>query len=363
MLQGAAPTTPHSKLPPAAVEAPAPGPEVKVADTGLLLEVAWEVCNPIGGIFQVIRSKASAMVEKWGDRYCLVGPYSPQHAQLEFEEAAPFGPIGDAVSKLRAEGLNIRFGRWMIAGRPLTVLIEHWQGTERLDATKYRLFADHAVSTPPGDALLDGVISFADAVLRLFKAVVETGRTGSGGVLGHFHEWMAGLAIPMIRHNRLPVGTVFTTHATLLGRYMASNDEEGGSGGLYDRLAWGTVDQAAEAARYNIVPQHGIERACAHGAHVMTTVSDITGEECDGLLGRAPDVVLPNGLDIQRYNVGHEFQTLHAQYKEKIHQFVMGHFFPSYSFDLDRTIYVFTSGRYEPRNKGFDLSVEAMARL
>lgn len=334
---------------------------IRVPDNGLLLEVAWEVCNPIGGIFQVIRSKAPAMVEKWGDRYCLVGPYNPQHAQLEFEEVAPFGPIGDAVNKLRAEGLNIRFGRWQTAGRPLTVLIEHWQGVERLDATKYRLFTDHAISTPPGDGLLDGVITFADAVLRLFRAIVETGRAGP--VLGHFHEWMAGLAIPMIRHNRLPVGTIFTTHATLLGRYMASNDDEGGSGGLYDRLAWGTVDQAGEAVRYNIVPQHTIERACAHGAHVMSTVSDITGEECDGLLGRAPDVVLPNGLDIQRYNVGHEFQTLHSQYKEKIHQFVMGHFFGSYAFDLERTLYVFTSGRYEPRNKGFDLSIEAMARL
>ncbi|MBY0307918.1 MAG: glycosyltransferase, partial [Phycisphaerales bacterium] len=328
---------------------------------GLLIEVAWEVVNPIGGIFQVIRSKAPSMVERWGDRYCLVGPYSAQQAALEFEESAPFGPIGDAVSKLRAEGLNARFGRWMIAGRPLTVLIDHWQGTQQLDATKYRLFRDHAISTPPGDGLLDGVITFADAVLRLFKAVGETGRAGK--VLGHFHEWMAGLAIPMIRHNNLPVATVFTTHATLLGRYLAGNDDEGGSGGLYDRLAWGTVDQAGEAQRYNIVPQHSIERACAHGAHVMTTVSDITGEECDGLLGRAPDVVLPNGLDIQRYNVGHEFQTLHAQFKEKIHQFVMGHFFGSYAFDLDRTIYVFTSGRYEPRNKGFDLSVEAMARL
>lgn len=365
MPHGPAPAS--SKLPPAVfADAQMPvaqtqAPTVQSSETGMLLEVAWEVCNPIGGIFQVIRSKAPSMVEKWGDRYCLVGPYNAQQAQLEFEEAAPFGPIGDAVSKLRAEGLNVRFGRWMIAGRPLTVLIEHWQGTERLDATKYRLFRDHAISTPPGDGLLDGVITFADAVLRLFKAVVETGRAGK--VLGHFHEWMAGLAIPMMRHNRLPVGTVFTTHATLLGRYLASNDDEGGSGGLYDRLAWGTVDQAAEAARYNIVPQHNIERACAHGSHVMTTVSDITGEECDGLLGRAPDVILPNGLDIQRYNVGHEFQTLHAQCKERINQFVMGHFFGSYSFDLDRTLYFFTSGRYEPRNKGFDLSIEAMARL
>jgi glycogen(starch) synthase len=335
--------------------------EVSLREQGLLLEVAWEVCNPIGGIFQVIRSKAPSMVERWGDRYCLIGPWNQTHAALEFEEVAPFGPLGRAVTDLKAEGMNIKFGRWMISGRPLTILIDHWHGESHLDAVKFRLFADHAISTPPGDGLMDGVVSFADAVLRLFRKLSEQGPGATGPVLGHFHEWMGGLAIPMIRHNKLPVGTVFQTHATLLGRYMASN--ESGGGDLYDRLAWGTVDQAAEAAAYNIVPQHLMERACAHGAHVMTTVSDITGEECEGLLGRAPDVILPNGLDIQRYNVGHEFQTLHANYKEQIHKFVMGHFFGSYAFDLDRTLYFFTSGRYEPRNKGFDLCIEAMARL
>jgi glycogen(starch) synthase len=92
-------------------------------------------------------------------------------------------------------------------------------------------------------------------------------------------------------------------------------------------------------------------------------VSPITGEECQHLLGRAPDLFTPNGLNIDRFDVGHDFQTLHAQHKEEIHRFVMGHFFPSYSFDLDRTLYAFTSGRFEPRNKGFDLALEAMARL
>ncbi|MGE3108504.1 MAG: glycogen synthase, partial [Phycisphaerales bacterium] len=175
-------------------------------------------------------------------------------------------------------------------------------------------------------------------------------------VLGHFHEWMGGLAIPMIRRERLPVAAVFTTHATLLGRYTASNDE-----GFYDHLPF--IDHQAEAARFNVKAQHGIERACAHGSDVFTTVSQITGEECTHLLGRSPDLVLPNGLNIERYNVGHEFQTMHAKYKDRIHEFVMGHFFPSYSFNLDKTLYFFSSGRFEPRNKGFDLCLEAMARL
>jgi glycogen(starch) synthase len=72
---------------------------------------------------------------------------------------------------------------------------------------------------------------------------------------------------------------------------------------------------------------------------------------------------LPNGLNIQRFTAVHEFQNLHRQYKERIHDFVMGHFFPAYEFDLDNTLYFFTSGRYEYRNKGFDMFIEAMARL
>jgi glycogen(starch) synthase len=333
-------------------------PTVRVeAPRPLLLEVAWEVCNQIGGIFQVLKSKAPRMVDVWGDRYCCVGPYNAQAAALEFEETPPTGHIGAAVESLRAEGLNIRHGRWMISGRPRCLLIEHWQGHERLDATKFRLWNDHKIPSPSGDMLLDGVISFADAVRRLVERLADQSRT-SHRVVAHMHEYMGGLAIPMLRHQGCPAGLVFTTHATLLGRYMASGQED-----FYDRLSWGTIDDQAESAKYNIRTQHLMERACAHGAHVLTTVSSITGEECAGLLGRPADVILPNGLDIQRYNVGHEFQTLHAQYKEKINRFVMGHFFPSYPIDLDNTLYFFTSGRYEPRNKGFDLCLEAMARL
>jgi glycogen(starch) synthase len=96
---------------------------------------------------------------------------------------------------------------------------------------------------------------------------------------------------------------------------------------------------------------------------VFTTVSQITAEECTALLGRTPDLITPNGLTISRYNVGHDFQTFHANFKERIHNFTMGYFFPHHRFALDRTVYLFTSGRYEPSNKGFDLCLEAMARL
>lgn len=327
-----------------------------------LFEISWEVCNQVGGIYQVLRSKAPLMTQRWGEQYYLVGPWEESKATLEYEEVRPTGWIAKALQQLKEQGLMVHHGRWLVPGRPRVLLIEHWQGPEALARAKYQIWQEHGIESPANDWLIDGVVSFADAVFRLFKALTEHRPTASGGtrdgspLVGHFHEWLGGLAIPLLRRAELPVATVFTTHATLLGRYIASSREN-----FYDQLPW--IDQDAEATRYNVRPQHKIERACAHGAHVFTTVSSITAEECTQLLGRPVDVVVPNGLTVGLYNAGHEQQRLHGEYKEDIHRFTMGHFFPSYSFDLDRTIYMFTSGRYEPRNKGFDLCLESMARL
>jgi glycogen(starch) synthase len=325
----------------------------------LLFEISTEVCNQVGGIYQVIRSKAPLMTQRWGDGYCLIGPWEGAKAQVEFEELPASGWLLAALEELRGAGLHVHHGRWMVPGRPRVLLIEHWQGWERLNEAKFRLWADHGIDTPGEDGLVNFVISFADAVRRLFEVLCrKREEAGSGGtpMVAHFHEWLAGPAIPMMRKQGLPVATVFTTHATILGRYIA-----GGLDDFYDRLPW--LDHEFEAKKYNVVTQHKIERASAHGAHVFTTVSSVTAEECNYLLGRPVDVVTPNALTISLYNAGHEQQRLHGVYKEKIHRFTMGHFFPSYQFDLDNTIYIFTSGRFEPRNKGFDLCLEAMARL
>ena len=154
----------------------------------------------------------------------------------------------------------------------------------------------------------------------------------------------------------VPVSLVFTTHATLLGRYLAMNDPE-----FYNHLPF--FNWLDEAINFNIESPVRIERAAAHGSHVFTTVSEVTARECVHLLGRDPDVVTPNGINNERFAVLHEFQNLHQEYKEKIHQFVMAHFFSNYTFNLDKTIYLFTSGRFEFRNKGFGLTLEALARL
>ncbi|TGD79904.1 glycosyltransferase [Hymenobacter wooponensis] len=342
------------------MQVPLSSPE-PIAPDALLVEVAWEVCNQVGGIYTVIRSKVPATVQVWDDRYCLLGPYFAHQAQGEFEPyddyqlATLSDPFADAVREMRRQGYDVHLGIWLVTGRPRVVLINPYQAYNRLGQIKSDLWHHHHIPTPDNDDLLHQVEAFGYLVKTFLKVLTDQ-VVPPQRVLAHFHEWMTGVAIPDLRREQVPLHLVFTTHATLLGRYLAMNDPN-----FYDHLM--QVDWAAEARHFNIETAVTIERAAAHGSHVFTTVSELTVRECIYLLDRIPDAVLPNGLNIERFVALHEFQNLHQQYKSKIHEFVMAHFFQSYSFDLDNTLYLFTSGRYEYHNKGFDLTLEALARL
>lgn len=327
-------------------------------DENFLIEVAWEVCNQVGGIYTVIRSKVPSTGDKWDGNYLLLGPYFHGKASVEFEpiySIDPDDPIGKVVGRMRDQGFEVYYGYWLVSGRPKVVLFNPFNVYPRLGEIKYLLWADHDISLPDGDDLLNQVVAFGFMV-KTFLGELVAEQTFNKRIVAHFHEWMVGTVIPDIRKDNLPITTVFTTHATLLGRYLAMNDHE-----FYEHLPF--YDWNVEARNFNIEAMVRIERSAAHGSHVFTTVSDVTGRECKYLLGREVDLVLPNGLNIERFTALHEFQNLHLQYKEQIHEFVMGHFFQSYSFDLDKTLYFFTSGRYEYRNKGYDLTLEALARL
>ncbi|HZZ45237.1 MAG TPA: glycosyltransferase [Tepidisphaeraceae bacterium] len=341
------PVTPPAAPPPPVKEEPPLQPP-------LLFEIAWEVCWQLGGIYTVLRTKVESMVREWDDRYCLIGPYNPATAAIEFEERPTDGVIRQTLDRLREAGIPCHYGRWLVPGRPRVILLDYRARYASSDADKYLMWADHGIPTYASDGEVNDVVAFGFTVAEFFRHLssIVTDRK----ILAHFHEWMGGVAVPRIAHMKLPIATVFTTHATILGRYLASDDPH-----FYDHLD--SVNPDASAEHYRIYPRFAIERAAAHASTVFTTVSEVTAREATKLLGRQADVILPNGLQIHRFAALHEFQNLHREYKERIHEFVMGHFFPSYSFDLDRTLYMFTSGRYEYLNKGMDLYLESMWRL
>lgn len=327
----------------------------KLIEETLVTEIAWEACNQVGGIYTVLRSKVPTMVNKFGNNYCLIGPYIHANVTTEFEEIKEIeGPFSRAAAKMREMGFEVHYGKWLVTGRPKIILVNPYSVFDRLSDIKYALWEHHHINTPD-DNLVDQVISFG-FLTKLFIEVLAGKKTKSQNIIAHFHEWMAATPIPELRKANLPISITFTTHATILGRYLAMNDPE-----FYNHLPF--FDWLQEAKNFSIEAQVRIERAAAHGSHVFTTVSEVTAMECQYLLGREVDVVTPNGINIERFHVLHEFQNLHQKYKDKIHQFVMAHFFNNYTFDLDETLYFFTSGRFEFRNKGFGLTLEALARL
>jgi glycogen synthase len=322
-----------------------------------LFEVAWEVCNQVGGIYTVIRSKVPAVMKHKNGPYCLIGPYLSADILAEIE---PYEDSSDAfgltLQHLRDQGIEAYYAEWLITGRPKVILLNPDSvSPEKLKLIKYVLWEKHGISTPGDHVLINRVVAFAYLTSLFIETFIQFAEKDHP-VIAHFHEWMAGLPILDIHEKKLPVKTIFTTHATQLGRHLAINSPQ-----FYAHLPF--FNWEIEAPKFGIEPEARMEFACANTADILTTVSDVTARECKHLLKRLPEIILPNGLNIERFVALHEFQNLHASYKEEIHQFVMGHFFQSYTFDLDKTIYFFTSGRYEYKNKGFDLTLRALELL
>jgi glycogen(starch) synthase len=179
------------------------------------------------------------MHERWGEQYLLVGPKMHGFVEVELEAQPLTGWLDGAVDDLRARGRDAVSGHWLVAGRPQVILVDPTLSPERLEVLRHRLHRDHDIPPGRGNALLDSVIGFGDAVLDLLELL--SARAGEPRLLAQFHEWLGGLALPLVRSSQLPYASVFTTHATSVGRYVASSGED-----LYDGLA--TLDAERPSA-------------------------------------------------------------------------------------------------------------------
>ncbi|XP_048757365.1 glycogen [starch] synthase-like isoform X1 [Ostrea edulis] len=321
-----------------------------------VFEIAWEVANKVGGIYTVIKSKAPVSVGELGEQYCLLGPYNEACVRTEVEILEPHHYIyRQTLQSMRDAGIKVYFGRWLIDGYPKVVLFDIGSAAWKLDEFKYELWEKGGIGIPWHDRESNDAVIFG-ALVAWFIGEFRKNLTDQPMVVTHFHEWLAGAGLIYLRTRKVDCTTIFTTHATLLGRYLCA-----GSSDFYNNIDKYNLDK--EAGDRQIYHRYCMERAAVHCAHVFTTVSEITGVEAEYLLKRKPDVILPNGLNVVKFSAIHEFQNLHAIYKEKIHDFVRGHFYGHYDFDLDKTLYFFSAGRYEFSNKGADMFIESLARL
>ncbi|KAI9760650.1 MAG: kinase subunit of RNA polymerase II carboxy-terminal domain kinase I [Chaenotheca gracillima] len=330
-------------------------PRLRDVKNHMLFECSTEVANRVGGIYSVLKSKAPVTTAEYGDRYTLIGPLNRQSAAVEVEPIpAPYPALADTITSMQERGIGMMYGRWLIDGAPRVLLIDTSTGYRFLDEWKADLWNSSGIPSPPGDDETNEAVVFGYLIAWFLGEFVS--REPNRAVIAHFHEWLAGVALPLTKKRKIDCTTVFTTHATLLGRYLCA-----GSVDFYNNLQHFDVD--AEAGKRGIYHRYCIERAATHACDVFTTVSHITAYESEHLLKRKPDGVLPNGLNVVKFSAMHEFQNLHQQAKEKIHDFTRGHFYGHNDFDPENTLYFFTAGRYEYRNKGVDMFIESLARL
>ena len=317
-----------------------------------LFEVSWEVCNKVGGIYTVLTSKAQYVNNNSFD-YTLIGPYFQNARNHDFLEEAVPEELKDSFNELKNEGIPCRFGRWMIKSEPAVILVDFSSLFVQRDEVRRKLWEDYQVNSLGAEFDFDEPVLFSIAAARVIDKLQ---RRKSGKTIAHFHEWMTGAGLLWLKKNNPKISTVFTTHATVLGRAIASSSPD-----FYSFI--GKVDVEKEANARGIVAKHHIEKASAHNADVFTTVSEITGIEAGYLLSKKPQAILPNGIDLAEFSAFEELSIRHSHLKHVIKDFIISLFFPYYSFDLDETLLFFTIGRYEFANKGIDVFIDSLGKL
>ena len=329
-----------------------------------IFESSWEVCNKVGGIYTVLSTRAKTLQEAHQDKVIFIGPglWKREDGNYTKEESPYFREdkslFADWQWEAKENGLQVRVGRWTVPGEPIAILVDFVPYFEKKNDIyawlweKYQVDSLHAY----GDYDEASMFSYAAALVveSFYKWKKERGEWNENTkVIYHANEWMCGLGALYI-NNKLPqIGTIFTTHATSIGRSIAGNMKP-----LYDYLFAYNGDQMA--VELNMQSKHSIEKQTAHHVDCFTTVSDITAKECVELLDKPVDVVLPNGFDDSFVPSAAQFTKKRKAARKRLLD--VANALLGEQLD-DDTLIVSTSGRYEFRNKGIDVFVEAMNRL
>ena len=317
-----------------------------------LFEVSWEVCNKVGGIHTVIASKAPTVKSLLGDKYITIGPdFSQDAANPEFKEDTSL--MAAWRESLYGRGVRVRIGRWMVQGNPIAILIDFKSFFSQKDAILKQLWDNYKVDSLSGQWDYVEPALFGHAAGVVIASLVEAMGASTAKVVAHFHEWMTAAGSLYLRDNAPYIATVFSTHATVIGRCIAGNRLP-----LYNDLHKFNADELAR--QFNVMAKHSLEKAAATYADAFLTVSDITANECKYLLGREVTRITPNGFDNGFVPVGEALEKKREAARRKILDVAAATW--EYKFD-DEPLIVATSGRYEFRNKGIDVFLDSLKQL
>ena len=323
-------------------------------DVDLLLETSWEVCNKVGGIYTVLSTKAKNLQKVYKDKVIFIGPdvWSPSSPSPYFIESTTILKSWRQTAKF-PDGVKVRVGRWDIPGKPIAILVSF----DGMYAVKDELYGEmwerFGVDSLHAYGDYDEACAFSHAAAVVIESLYNYMECGSKRVIAHFDEWTTGMGLLYIKAHIPEIATVFTTHATSIGRSICGNGKP-----LYDYLKGYNGDQMA--GELNMQSKHSLEKAAATQADCFTTVSDITAIECSQLLDRAPDVVTPNGFEPTFVPAKTKYKTCRHTARRALLEVASALTGKNFS---DDTFIVATSGRCEYRNKGIDLYLDTMARL
>ena len=319
-----------------------------------VFESSWEVCNKVGGIYTVLSSRAKTLQDAMCDRIIFIGPdvwHDNESPYFQEEKSL----LAEWQWQAKEEGLKVKVGRWAVPGKPIAILVDFQPFFEKKNEIYGWLWEHYQVDSLHAYGDYDEASMFSYAAALVVESIYRwLGKEVEGKhVIYHANEWMCGLGALYINNVLPQIGTVFTTHATSIGRSIAGNQKP-----LYDYLFAYNGDQMAE--ELNMQSKHSIEKQTAHYVDCFTTVSDITANECRELLDKPVDVVLPNGFDNSFVPKAATFTKKRKAARKRLLD--VANALLGESLD-DDTLIVSTSGRYEFRNKGIDVFVEAMNRL
>jgi len=287
--------------------------------------------------------------------YFLVGPYFEDKAKLNFNEEEPPQLIKDIFDALeKYEGIKCHYGTWLIDSEPKAILIEYKNISYKINELKKYFWENFQIDSLNSKWEFEEPMLWSFATGLLIDKFQE--KTSKENVLGHFHEWLSGFGLLYLKKENQNVKTVFTTHATMLGRTLASNGYN-----LYSDL--NKINPFDKAKEFGIIDKYTVERASAKNANVFTTVSEITGVEATHILGRKPDILTLNGLDLDKFPSIEQTSITHVESKKKLREYITYHFFPHYQFDLDHNLMFCTMGRPEFKDKGIDIFIKALGKL
>ena len=317
-----------------------------------IFESSWEVCNKVGGIYTVLSTRAKTLQNKIPDHLIFIGPdwREREDSSCFREDALLFAPW---VKAARSEGLNIRVGRWQIPGLPVAILVDYSAYYARKNEIYSRLWELYQVDSLHAYGDYGDASMFSYGAAKVVESFYHFYLSDKQKVIYHGNEWMTGLGLLYIHYKIPQIATVFTTHATSIGRSIAGNNKP-----LYGYLEAYRGEQMA--AELNMQSKHSIEKQTALNVSCFTTVSDITARECESLLDKPVDAVLPNGFENDFVPKGSEFTRKRSVARKRLMK--IANALTGKVFD-ENTLLVSTSGRYEFRNKGIDVYIESLNRL